>query len=208
MNDYYWANFIYDVRITSCIVWCKMIMFESQLIHVQINKLIYRESRSTLTSMRSALSEKSETRMFFLSDTRVKEMWSLPLTISCALSGRNFARPRRKCLTSSKLGLSGPRVRDLASIASFRMNVVASPRHQRIHKIKTLHGITSMNWISIAFARFKFGACHIFPGALDPQRQEENICDIVMFIGQAVLHTCKVNITFETSSISQGVRNT
>ena len=63
-------------------------------------------------------------------------MCSRPDAISCASSGRNLSRACRRFLTSSKLGLRGPRTRDRACSARFRVNVVHSPEQ---HKLKHLH---------------------------------------------------------------------
>jgi len=79
--------------------------------------------------MRSFLSENCEIRTFCLSETRVSDMWSRPDAISWALSGRKLSNASRRFLTSAKLGLRGPRARDLAFSARFSVNVVHSPAH-------------------------------------------------------------------------------
>ena len=89
--------------------------------------------------MRSSLSVNCEMRTFSLSETRVSDMCSRPDAISCALSGRKLSNASRRFLTSAKLGLRGPRARDLACSARFRVNVVHSPamhsEHRRCHHI-------------------------------------------------------------------------
>lgn len=54
-------------------------------------------------------------------------MWSLPLTILCASSGRAFDKASYIILLTSNVGWNGPNALDLALIAIFRISDVESP---------------------------------------------------------------------------------
>lgn len=77
--------------------------------------------------MRSCLVGKSDTMTFLPSQTRVNEMWSLPLTLKCASSGRIFNKPSSKMVCISKVGWNGPSDFFRASVISFNTLLVMSP---------------------------------------------------------------------------------
>ena len=84
-----------------------------------------------ITCTNSSFEEYSDTTTFFLSDTRVNDIKSLPVASSWAFSGNTSRRASRKIFEILKLGCKGPREKLLAFVARRRQKVVQSPEKKK-----------------------------------------------------------------------------